>query len=106
MKTFRLVKTATIDKMIASFANHDEYSEFVIAANQLMQEFQYLGLKAIRNPELLSIIMAKQAFSFAMFCRDNFDVISSLVKIVDYEIVTEDHINNLAEDGEIEAAWD
>jgi hypothetical protein len=106
MKNYRLVKTETIQKMLATFTDDTEYQEFGLSLNQLGQELQYLGLKMVREPDKLALALAKQVFCFAMFCRDNMELIQDLVGTVDYSHVSESVVKTLTEEGELEEEWD
>ena len=106
MKKFRLVKSETLHNMLARFTDDKEYQEFGLGLNQLGQELQYLGLKMVREPEKLAMALAKQTFCFAMFCRDNIELIQDLVGTVEYDNVSESAVKSLTEDGELEEDWD
>ncbi len=105
MKSYRIVKIETIEKMMACFSSESEYQEFGLNLNQLAQELQYLGLIMVRDSEKISQMLAKQTFNFAMFCRDNIELIQELVKSVNYSVVSEEYVENLVKEGEIEKDW-
>lgn len=106
MKSYKLVRTETIEKMLGSFTDVMEYQKFGLDVNQLSQELQYLGLKMVRDHEKVDKFLAKQIFTFAMFCRDNFELIQAIVGAVDYRVVSDDEMKILTEEGQLEEEWD
>lgn len=79
----------TLQKMMNSFADVDEFSKFYAQLNGLILELNRLGTARSEETNELkaSLLLLMQLFTFSFFCLANIDLIHDLIKEIDYQVL-------------------
>lgn len=83
--------------MYNCFVDSDEFIQFHEHFNSFINEMNYsdqVSKRDINNTSLLTNILMKKVFLFSLFCRDNMELINSLIKHIKFEEVTEEEKKN------------
>ena len=85
------VSVETLNKLITTFSDSEEYGGFIHKLDVLVEEISYLQHLSHRQEDHngLCIINAQSLLSIALFCRENMDVIHELVRRVEIETLPE-----------------
>lgn len=98
MKTYIVIKTDCLIKMLDSFGTPEELEEFGTQLSSLIEEIIFAGNLSERNmdkPEFVRLMTMKQLFLFTLFCRNNVDLIHDLISKIDYTEITEEERNEI-----------
>lgn len=91
MKQYIMITTETLERMVNSFTDEEEYSAFVVDLLGVCAEINFANEYMKRHQEstdLLGVAMAKAIVMFSSFARDNIEAIRGLVATVDFQTVT------------------
>lgn len=96
-----LIDDESIKKMRSSFTDDEELSKFMLDyLNFIDESFYYNMMRTKAEPQESGIILVKQLFAFASFCREYMDVIHSIVRNMEYREVTEEELKQIIEEQE------
>lgn len=90
MKSYMIVKTETLEKMLDSFSNAEEYRDFVgdlMAMSGEINFAQEFNRRMEATDLQVGVNMAKMLLSFVIFCRGNIEIIQDLIRVIEFEIV-------------------
>lgn len=96
MKQHKVITQEILAKLDACFSDQEEIYTFLTSLKDVTDDLHFLILLSnkVEDKDLPNILM-KQICVFALFCRENFDLVRELVEKIDWKNMTEEQINNL-----------
>lgn len=91
MRRYMVVQKSTLVSLLDSFTDEEEFVKFGQDMSDLLEEMIYTGYTARRNledSEQVTALTLKQYFLFALFCKDNIEVLQQMMRVVDYKEVS------------------
>jgi hypothetical protein len=105
MKKYLVVKADMLNKILDCFSSEQEFMDFGNELGVMIEEIVFASQLAGRNLEdkaFQNEVVLKQYFLLGLFLRNNIDTIHDLVRVIDYEEITEEDKKKLEEQIEIE----
>jgi|SRR6187399_2753065 hypothetical protein len=99
MSEIRYVPKEVLDKLKDCFCDLEELMDFVVQLEVIGEEISFIAkLKERLDDEDHYKSCMGQVGVFTLFCRDYFDVLVQLVKMIEWKLMTEDEFNNTGKD--------
>lgn len=99
MKQFKVVTPEILSKIDKCFASVEEAEEFMQDFHHLIAELDYITQTLPRaDKHCGTMLMFKQLCQFALFCREYPEIIQNLLRTVNYELMTEEQIQEMTKE--------
>jgi len=99
MKQFKVVTPEIISKIDKCFASQQEAEEFMLDFHHLISELDYITRTLPKADKRCgTMLMFKQLCQFSLFCREYSEIIQNLLRTVNYELLTEEQIQEMTKE--------
>lgn len=98
-----VVQTDVLKKIAGCFSSEEEYTEFAHSMQSLVRDLEFDNQiidRNIENETVVDVTVLKQIFMFGAFCRENMDVISEIVRFVDFKEITKEERDRIWKGGD------
>lgn len=94
MDKYLYVSMKTMENLRDCFSNSEEFSDFVLALNEIVQECYFQGLMINRvNEDARMAVVMRQVTLFTLLCREHIDLIHQLISKFELEKISKDELD-------------